>query len=102
MRFATCFPNLAGSLSAGAAQAQLIPLTMTPNPPANSAYSVPGDGPTFRSPRERYLAQLADLRARSQRMTASDGGALTEQHRERLQKELDRLNRRFGMKPVDG
>ena len=46
---------------------------------------------------ERYLMKLASLRDKTLKTKAKDGGQLTPEHAAALQRELDQLNRQFGI-----
>jgi hypothetical protein len=46
---------------------------------------------------DRYLMKLANLRDRTIRTKAKDGGQLTPDHAAGLQRELDALNHQFGV-----
>lgn len=104
MRFPMLTLTLAiGLAAAGSACAQMMgPTMMTPMPPANATYGGGIDTPAYPSRQELYASKIAALKAKMQRLTASDGGQLTPEHRAGLQQELDALNRRFGLKPAHG
>ena len=95
-----------GLAAAGAAAAQMMgpmtPMMMSPRPPVSETYGAGADGATLPSQRERYEAKIVELKAKMDRLTATDGGQLSAEHRAGLQKELDALNRRFGVKPAAG
>ncbi|HEY0435565.1 MAG TPA: hypothetical protein VGC92_02925 [Phenylobacterium sp.] len=50
------------------------------------------------TPADRYDFSVMMLKKKVDRVTREDGGALTPEHASALQKELDTLNRRFGVK----
>lgn len=87
----------------GAAQPQMMgPGMMTPMPRANPGYASEINPADYPSRQERYEARIAALKARMLRLTAADGGQLTPEHRASLQKDLDSLNREFGLKRAPG
>jgi hypothetical protein len=107
MRLPACLSIVAvGVAAAGAAAAQMMgpmaPMMMTPQPPVGATYGAGADAAAVPSRRERYEAKIVELKAKMDRLTAADGGQLSAQHRAGLQKELDDLNRRFGLKPAAG
>ncbi|HEV2532596.1 hypothetical protein [Phenylobacterium sp.] len=83
---------IAGSLAwSGAAGAQGMTMGMgstvqhtQPDDPFASGH--------IETPRERYAQELSRLRSKMLRMTAQDGGQLSEAHRAALQRELDAIN----------
>ena len=87
---------------AGAAQAQMGPMMMTPMPQASAPYGGDFDAARYPSQQERYAAKMAALKAKMLKLTAADGGQLSPEHRASLQKELDSLNRQFGLKVAGG
>lgn len=91
-----------GLMTAGMAVAQMSGQMMSPTPPASTTYGGDFDTSHFPSQQERYAAKIAQLKTKMLRLTAADGGELTAEHKASLQKELDSLNRRFGIKPAHG
>jgi hypothetical protein len=49
-----------------------------------------------------YDLRMLRLKAKMQRLTAQDGGELSTAHEASLQKELDGVNRFYGLKPAHG
>jgi hypothetical protein len=112
MRLAVLAVSLTAALSAGGgASAQMTgqmgmmgqmgPM-MTPPPPVSAAYGTGADGADFPSAQQRYAARIMALKAKMQRLTAQDGGRLTPEHQASLQRELDGVNKSFGIKPAHG
>jgi len=87
-------------LAAGAARAQMNSM-MTPMPPANSV-TYGGDLNMGQPPtqQQRYNQKLIALREKFVRTTRADGGQLSDEHKAALQKELDAINKQFGIKPA--
>lgn len=83
---------------AGAAAAQSDMMPMMNNPMAGMAHGQ-DIGPTtpMMTKRDRYLMKLASLRQKTIKTKARDGGQLTPEHATSLQKELDELNKAFGI-----
>jgi hypothetical protein len=50
------------------------------------------------SQHDRYVIQLKELRKRTIKAKAQDGGELTPEHKADLQHQLDELNRRYGVR----
>ena len=53
--------------------------------------------PPLPTQHDRYVMKLANLRDRTIRTKAKDGGRLTPEHAAGLQRELDALNHQFGV-----
>jgi hypothetical protein len=75
---------------------------MTPQPPVSLPFGTGDDGAVFPSPQQRYAAKIMALKDKMQRLTVQDGGQLTPEHRASLQRELDGVNKSFGIKPAHG
>ena len=87
----------------GTARAQMMGSgMMTPMLRTTPGYASEINPSDYPSPQERYEARIAALKARMQRLTAADGGQLTPEHKASLQKDLDSLNREFGVKRAPG
>jgi len=94
---------LAVGAGPGAARAQMMGSgMMTPMPRTSPGYASQLNPADYPSRQERYEARIAALKARMQRLTAADGGQLTPEHQASLQKDLDTLNREFGVKRGPG
>jgi hypothetical protein len=104
MRFPSFTPMAAVFLAAaGAASAQMMsPMPMSPRPQADTSFGPNTDFPPNPTRQQRYMAKIVTLRAKTLKITAADGGQLSPEHRASLQKELDTLNREFGIKPDRG
>lgn len=112
MRLATSMTVLASVLApAGAAAAQMtgqmgqmgqMGSMMSSQPSASPAFGGGIDGARFPTAQERYAARIMALKQKMQKMTAQDGGQLSEAHRAALQRELDGVNKSFGIKPAPG
>jgi hypothetical protein len=107
MRLAVSMSVLAASLAAvGAALAQMMGQMggqmMNSQPSASAAVNGGLDGARFPTPQERYAARIMALKQKMQKLTQQDGGQLSEAHRAALQRELDGVNRSFGIKPAPG
>jgi hypothetical protein len=72
-----------------------------PVPYDNGSYSF-SDHPPVSSAQARYNAQVVALKAKMRQLTRVDGGQLSDEHKARLQGQLDELNRSFGIKPAHG
>ncbi|MGZ6040103.1 MAG: hypothetical protein ACXWKR_15640 [Phenylobacterium sp.] len=73
-------------------------MMMGTQPSASPAF----DGARFPTTQERYAAKITALRQKMQKLTQQDGGQLSEEHRAALQRELDGVNKSFGIKPAHG
>ncbi|HEY3950967.1 hypothetical protein [Phenylobacterium sp.] len=82
--------------AAGAAAAQMMGPT-TPMP-STATYGGGLDFQTAPSPQQRYNQKIIALRDKMQKTARADGGQLTAEHKAALQKELDGINRQFGVK----
>ena len=115
MRLAISMPVLAAGLAiagaaADAARAQMMNqmgamgqgMMMGTQPSASSAYGAGVDGARFPTSQERYAAKIVALRQKMQKLTQQDGGQLSAEHKASLQRELDGVNRSFGIKPAAG
>jgi hypothetical protein len=92
---------LSAMLSApGSAGAQMMMMNMPP--PSPTSIFGAGQGPQAPTREQRYMEKLSALRTKTLHLTAQDGGQLTPEHRDSLQKELDALNRQFGIGPARG
>ena len=82
---------LAGSNAAAGAPASMAPAIQT----------VQGNDPfgpgriEYPTAHQRYTGQLSILRRKLVRITADDGGQLSEAHKAALQQELDAINREY-------
>jgi hypothetical protein len=88
--------------AAGVAQAQMGTMMMNPMPQSTATYGGDFDAGRNPSQQERYAEKIAALKAKMMKLTAADGGQLSAEHRASLQKELDSLNRQFGLKVAGG
>jgi hypothetical protein len=75
---------------------------MTSQPPVNAPFGTGEDGAVFPSTQQRYAAKIMALKEKMQRLTVQDGGQLSDEHRASLQRELDGVNKSFGIKPAHG
>ena len=75
---------------------------MTNQPSASAPFGGGVDGARLPTEQERYAARIMALKQKMQKLTAQDGGQLSEAHRAALQRELDGVNRSFGIKPANG
>ena len=97
----------AGAMAPGAASAQMTGMgamgqMMTPQPPVNAPFGTGEDGARFPTAQERYAAKIMALKQKMQKLTQQDGGQLTDEHKAALQRELDGVNKSFGIKPAHG
>lgn len=115
MRVANSMPLLAAGLAlAGAApdaaRAQMMNqmgsmgqgMMMGTQSSASSAFGAGADGARFPSTQERYAARIQALKQKMAKLTREDGGQLSEAHKAALQRELDGVNKSFGIKPASG
>ncbi|HLZ73889.1 hypothetical protein [Phenylobacterium sp.] len=77
-------------------------MMMGTQPAASSAYGAGADGARFPTTQERYAAKILALRQKMQKLTQQDGGRLSDEHKASLQRELDGVNKSFGIKPAAG
>jgi hypothetical protein len=70
---------------------------MMPMPPAQAHMQSADLPPPLPTARERYLMKLSNLRDRTLRTKARDGGQLRPDHAASLQHDLDALNHQFGV-----
>lgn len=115
MRLATFSLILAaGFASAGGASAQMGAGTMgsmgqmgqgqmmSSQPSASATFGAGDDGARFPTAQQRYAARIQALRQKMAKLTREDGGQLSDEHKAGLQRELDGLNKSFGIKPAHG
>jgi hypothetical protein len=87
-----------GSATAAFAQVQ-TPSTMQPPIPEAQGNGQPANNFGATPSREQiYFRHVATLREKMRKLTAEDGGQLTQDHAAALQKELDDLNRLYRVK----
>ena len=112
MRLAVSIGALASTLVlAGAASAQMMTgqmgqmgqgQMMGPQAPQSAAFGAGVDRARFPTTQERYAAKIQALKQKMQKLTAQDGGQLSDEHKAGLQRELDGVNKSFGVKPAAG
>ncbi len=89
-----------GLVAAGSASAQVFGAGASTGGSAAESLSGYGSGgaPRLPTPSQRYVLKVVELRAKTLKVKADDGGQLTAEHAAGLQQELDALNRHFGIK----
>jgi hypothetical protein len=93
----------AGGLAAAGPAGAQMGMGMAPMPPRVQQDDPFGPGRMeFPTARERYVEQLQRLRRKMLKITAQDGGQLTEAHRAALQQELDGINRAYAANAARG
>jgi hypothetical protein len=68
-----------------------------PMPPPQAAMPSGDLAPPLPTARQRYVMKLSNLRDRTLRIKAKDGGQLRPDHAANLQHDLDALNHQFGV-----
>jgi hypothetical protein len=111
MRLAILVPALASALAlTGVASAQMMGQMgggmmgggMSPMPPANGSANWGAENAAFPTAQQRYVARIRALKSKMDKLTQQDGGQLSDEHRASLQRELDGVNKSFGIKPAHG
>ena len=107
MRFATFTLILGAALATAAPAFAQLPTAAAdaytaPVPYDNGSYSFSDHPPVVSRAQARYNAQVVALKAKMRQLTRQDGGQLSDDHKARLQNQLDELNRSFGIKPAHG
>jgi hypothetical protein len=75
---------------------------MSTQPGASAPFGGGSDQAKFPTQQERYAGRIMALKQKMQKLTAQDGGQLSDEHKAGLQRELDGLNKSFGIKPAQG
>jgi hypothetical protein len=68
--------------------------------PPQVVHGIGHPGMIFLPAQERYDIRLLALKTKMQRLAVQDGGQLSLKHQASLQRELDGVNRSFGLKSV--
>jgi hypothetical protein len=97
----------AGLALAGAASAQMMGqmgqgMMMGTMPSANATYGGDLNQPGVPTAQQRYAARIMALKQKMAKLTQQDGGQLSDEHKASLQRELDGVNKSFGIKPAHG
>jgi hypothetical protein len=87
---------IAGALAQAGAAAAQDGMMMMNQVPAQAHDQYTGQAP-MPTKHDRYLMKLASLRQKTIRTKTKDGGQLTPEHATGLQRELDDLNKQFGV-----
>jgi hypothetical protein len=72
--------------------------SMMSSAPPNSGI----DEARFPTAQQRYAAKIMALKQKMAKLTQQDGGQLSDAHKASLQRELDGVNKSFGIKPAHG